>query len=192
MKTKAVYILSFSFISLIILLTISIAPSVCLADYSEEFENGLVLSENIIENETILEIIKIETYPSPAILNQPLFVNITVKNSGQFSMAEIKNVKIDANVKVSEGELYLEGSITDLAPGEIEIAKCNLTFLEIGLANVTFTLSADNIQSVSDTIQIEIVENTTTALLFEYTPILFCLVLMPTMFRKKRTKKVKI
>ncbi|MHA1200541.1 MAG: hypothetical protein ACTSQF_14570 [Candidatus Heimdallarchaeaceae archaeon] len=155
---------------------------------------GIIVKEKDIVNETILEILQVEIYPPIAIVNQLVCVNITIKNNGQFTMAELENLKVETTMNVSKGELYLEGSLSGLAPGEMQVARINLTFLQIGFANVTFTFSADNIQDTSTTIQIQVIdENNTTTLFFEYIPILFCIVLLSMIFlRKKKGKDLKL
>ncbi len=189
MKTKTSFILSSSFVFLMILLLSSSTSYTCSTELSEDSVHNFVIPTNEPLDETILEITKIETYPSPAILNQPLFVNITVKNSGQFTMAEIKNVKAEADVNISQDVLVLEGSITGLEPGQQQIARFNLTFLEIGVANVTFTISTDNTQAVSKSVLVEVIDdgNTATLSLRQISMILSLLpVFLILKFRKKK------
>ncbi len=104
-------------------------------------------------------------------------------------MVEIKDVKVEANVNVSSGEIYLEGSISDLAPGEIQIISFNLTFLETGNATVTFTFSAGNIQDTSTVLQIQIKENDNTSTLKQMVvPIIIYIFLIVIFTKPKRVK----
>lgn len=178
-------IFSFSFLLIIFSLPISYTDS---DKTSSDFPIECLKKEENIVNETILEILQIETYPTIAIVNQPVFINITVKNNGQFSMAEIKNVKAEANLNISDKELYLEGSISDLAPGEIQIASFNLTFLEAGYANVTFTFSAENIQDTSTILQIQVKDDNTSTLKQLIFPIIGSIFLIAILTKPNKVK----
>ena len=124
-------------------------------------QNSSQLFNNSPPENPMVEIIQIEIDPSPAYLSKILFVNLTIRNSGQFTWTEF-DLEGNSSVTVEQGELELEGTLSDLEPGEIMVVKTNFTLIHAGIGNITFTLYVNNLLSDSETIQIEIIDDRNT------------------------------
>lgn len=114
--------------------------------------------------DTSLNIVEIATYPDLIYVGQLVFINCTVENSGQFKFANIIDVKINASVELGDRELYLGGSIDSLDVGQQKVVSFNLTAVSKGEGKFIIIVSTENIQTVSETVTVNILEenNTTT------------------------------
>ena len=175
-----------SYTVLTVLLMISISSSFSSFEISANSSISDPCTTHNIVNETILEIIQVEVKPQIAIIHQPVFLNITVKNNGQFEMAKIENVKAETNISTGQKDIYLGGNLNDLKPGELGIVQINLTFIESGCSFVKITFSADNIQDTSTTVHIQIIEESTTIATNEFLIMFFWLAFIPILSRKSK------
>ena len=127
-----------------------------------QIDNSYVVNSHSFEDqlpETILAITQLIAYPEVVYVGELVFVNCTVENNGQFQTAEIVGIKINATVKLSEKEIVLGESIE---PGGYEHVSFNLTAISKGVGNITVIVSTENAPTVSKSILISILENTST------------------------------
>ena len=105
--------------------------------------------------ETILKLFDIYTSPNPANLNEFLYVDFKVSNTG-FSSATLVNIEIETTVQLDDSDITLEGSISTINVGQEVSIRAIITVLQEGNASILITVSAENAEDVSQTITITI------------------------------------